>query len=226
MTSDLQVCYLGSSIPYEEGLLIQDYFFQKRYEGEMPDTLILLEHTPVYTLGRSANSTNILWDESQRSQAGISCIDTNRGGDVTYHGPGQLVGYPIIKLSERKMGVVDYVTAIEETLIRTLASSGLHGTGRDDRNRGVWYGNSKIAAIGIHVSRQITRHGFALNVSTHLNHYNGILACGIQDAGITSLAKELNTEINMDGVIQATVKNFSQVFNYTSVTSIDKPLLD
>lgn len=188
--TSLNILKFSRFIPYAEGLEIQRCIHAERVAGKIRDTLIVLEHTPVYTLGRSATPDHILWDEAKRSKEGIELIRTDRGGDVTYHGPGQLVIYPIIKLTEHGLSVHDYVTLLETIVIDTMDEFGIHA-GRDARNRGVWVGNAKICAIGIRVSHQTTMHGIALNVNTNLQHFAGIVPCGLNDADVTSMAEEL-----------------------------------
>jgi lipoate-protein ligase B len=138
---------------------------------------------------------------------------TSRGGDVTYHGPGQLVGYPIVHLGDAGIRVLEYVTALEATLIRAVATFGI-AAGRDVRNRGVWVGNDKLAALGIRVSHQVTMHGFALNVTTRLEDYRGIVACGLRDAGVTSMARLLGWDPPMAEVKERVTAAFREVFGY------------
>ena len=214
MPGSLEVRDLGTGVGYDEAARLQQELHGARCAGTVPDTLLLLEHAPVYTLGRSANPAHILWDDTTLARRGIERAVTSRGGDVTYHGPGQLVGYPIIHLGERGMGVLDYVGALEEVLIAALARLGLPGAGRDPRNRGVWVGNDKIAAIGIRVSHRVTAHGFALNINTHLPDYGGIVACGLADAGVTSLAKCLGRTADMAAVKTVVQAEFERVLGY------------
>jgi lipoate-protein ligase B len=143
----------------------------------------------------------------------MDVCQTTRGGDVTYHGPGQLVGYPIVHLGERGLRVLSYVTALEEVLIRVLAAWGI-AAGRDPRNRGVWVGNDKIAALGIRVSRQVAMHGFALNVNTRLSDYDALVPCGIRDAGVTSMQHLLGSAVEPVAVKAAVVREFRHVLGY------------
>lgn len=193
MRDSLEILELSGSVPYSTGLLIQSAIHSERVAGKRDDTLIALEHRAVYSLGRSASPEHLLWNAERRAHEGIEVVETDRGGDITYHGPGQLVVYPIVKLTDRGLGVRDYVTLLEEAVIRTLSSFGI-SAGRDDRNRGVWVGNAKICAIGIRVSRQTTLHGLALNVNTNLAHFAGIVPCGLADADVTSMSEELSKE--------------------------------
>lgn len=210
---ELRVTDLGGGAGYAEVLALQESLHARRAAGEIPDTLLLLEHRPVYTLGRSASEDNILYSESALRQAGIERVVTSRGGDVTYHGPGQLVGYPIVHLGDAGLRVLEYVTGLEETLIRAAAAYGVEA-GRDARNRGVWVGNSKLAALGIRVAHQVTMHGFALNVNTRLDDYRGIVACGLRDAGVTSLSRLLGRELDMAEVKARVATAFRSVFGY------------
>jgi lipoate-protein ligase B len=204
---------LGAGVDYGAASALQDELHAGRVAGTVGDTLLLLEHRPVYTLGRSADPGHILLDAAELDRRGIARVSASRGGDVTYHGPGQLVGYPVIHLGVRGLGVLEYVTAVEEALIRTLASCAIHA-GRDPRNRGVWVGNDKIAAIGIRVSRQVTMHGFALNVNTRLDDYRGIVPCGLTTAGVTSMARVLGQPVDMDGIKTAVFSHFRAIFGY------------
>jgi len=211
----LNVCDLGDNKGYGEVLALQESLHAQRMAGQIPDTLLLLEHRPVYTLGRSASADNVLYSEEALRRAGIERVVTTRGGDVTYHGPGQLVGYPIIHLGEAGLKVLEYVTALEETLIRAVEAFGVTA-GRDARNRGVWVGNNKLVALGIRVAHQVTMHGFALNVTTHMEDYRGIVACGLRDAGVTSLARLLGHGPSMSEVKTQVESSFRAVFGYES----------
>ena len=209
----LQVSDLGDGHGYADVLAIQERAHARRVAGDAPDFLFLLEHRPVYTLGNSADASHVLYSADALREAGIECVATSRGGDVTYHGPGQLVGYPVIHIGEVGLRVVEYVTALEDVLIRAVAAYGI-AAGRDVRNRGVWVGDSKLAAIGIRVSRQVTMHGFALNVNTRLEDYRGIVACGLRDAGVTSMGRLLGHPVDMQDVKQQVTRAFTETFNY------------
>lgn len=209
----LTVRDLGAAAAYAEVLALQERLHAQRAAGEIPDTLLLLEHRPVYTLGRSADRGHVLFSEEALREAGIERVETSRGGDVTYHGPGQLVGYPILHLGEDGLRVLEFVERLEEALIRAVAAFGVPA-GRDPRNRGVWVGNDKLAALGIRVSHQVTMHGFALNVNTRIEDYRGIVACGLRDAGVTSLARLLGREVPMAEAKAAVERAFREVFGY------------
>ena len=209
----LQVTDLGADQGYADVLALQERAHARRVAGDAPDCLLLLEHRPVYTLGNSADASHILYSDETLREAGIECAATSRGGDVTYHGPGQLVGYPVIHLGEAGLRVVEYVTALEEALIRAAAACGITA-GRDARNRGVWVGGCKLAAIGIRVSRQVTMHGFALNVNTRLENYQGIVPCGLRNAGVTSMRQLLGRPVDMQDVKRHVVRAFKETLNY------------
>lgn len=214
---ELAVSDLGQDAGYNEVLALQERLHSQRVSGKIRDTLLLLEHRPVYTLGRSASQDHVLYSGTALRQAGIEQVMTTRGGDVTYHGPGQLVGYPIIHLGDAGLKVLEYISGLEETLIRVAATFGIQA-GRDPRNRGVWVGNDKLAALGIRVSHQVTMHGFALNVNTRLSDYHGIVACGLCDAGVTSLSRLLGNEIDIQLVKTRTEAAFRAVFGYAPDT--------
>ena len=201
---------------YEPVVAVQEDLVARRKLGTVPDTLILVEHEPVYTLGRGADARHVLASTEELVRRGIQVVQTGRGGDVTYHGPGQLVGYPILDLGERGKGVVWYVEQLEEVLIRALAEFGVTGA-RDSRNRGVWIGREKIAAIGVRVTRRITMHGFALNVRTDLAAYGGIVPCGLADRGVTSL-HNLVPAVTMAEAKQRVLAAFVEVFEFSGVT--------
>src|SRR6267378_737481 len=182
---ELHVRRLGL-VEYEDGLAAQRLLVEARAAGLVPDTLLLLEHPRVVTLGRGAKPQNVLWTPEQLRARGFELFETDRGGDVTYHGPGQLVGYPILDLKPDRKDVRKYVASVEEVLIRTAADFGVRAE-RVPGRVGIWNAAGKVAAIGVHISRWITSHGFALNVSTDLRDFAAIVPCGISDAGVTSL---------------------------------------
>lgn len=198
-------------VTYSDGLALQEQAVERLREGAGAEQLLLLEHPHVFTLGRGADAANILADEEQLQEQSIEVHDTGRGGDVTYHGPGQLVGYPIINLRPDRCDVHRYVRDIEEVLIRTIADFGIAGS-RIAGLTGVWVGNEKIAAIGVRIARWITSHGFALNVSTDLNYFQMIVPCGITDKGVTSLSRLLGRRVPLGEVSRAAASHFSEVF--------------
>ncbi len=183
--------------PYARILALQRELVAARKAGRIPDVLLLGEHTPVITLGRNARRENLLLPEDELRRRGVELHETDRGGDVTYHGPGQLVGYPILDLAGLRREVVWYMRSLEEVLIRSARAFGLEATRKtpatDEKQlyTGVWVGDEKLAAIGVHLSRWVTSHGFAFNVTTNLSHFDFIVPCGLRDKGVTSLAKLL-----------------------------------
>jgi lipoyl(octanoyl) transferase len=208
----LEVRWLGT-VPYAMGLKYQAELVERRRAGEIPDQLLLLEHPHVITLGTSAHEEHILVGEEERRLLGIELFETGRGGDVTYHGPGQLVGYPILDLKPDRRDLHRYVRDIEEALIRALADFGVEA-GRKHGLTGVWVGDEKIAAIGVRVSSGwITSHGFALNVTTDLNFFDAIVPCGIRDHGVTSLARVTGTDFAVDEVGERVAARFAEVFD-------------
>ncbi|MCB0218274.1 MAG: lipoyl(octanoyl) transferase LipB [Chrysiogenetes bacterium] len=177
-------------VPYGDGLALQQKLAAERERGEGRDTLLLLEHDRIYTAGRRTAPEEILWNQHERTARGIELIKTDRGGKVTYHGPGQLVGYPIVDIRGREIGVRAWVELIERAIIDVLEPLGIPGQ-IECNEPGVWLGKAKIAAIGIHVSRGVSRHGFALNVAPNLGDYKGIVACGLHGRTVTSVADQL-----------------------------------
>jgi lipoyl(octanoyl) transferase len=198
-------------VQYTDGLLMQASAIEGLREGTAAEQLFLLEHNHVFTLGRAANAGNILLSKEALDAEGIEVFETGRGGDVTYHGAGQLVGYPIINLKPDRQDVHRYVRDLEEVLMRTIADYGVEGA-RIKGLTGVWVGNEKIAAIGVRIARWITSHGFALNVNTDLRYFRMIVPCGITDKGVTSLAKILGREVELQEVAQHAAKHFAEVF--------------
>jgi len=199
-------------VRYDDGVRLQEAAVDRLRSGEAPEQLLLLEHPHVFTLGRGADSSNILADRQQLESNSVEVHETGRGGDVTYHGPGQLVGYPIVDLKPDRCDVHRYVRDIEEVMIRTIAEFGVSGT-RIPGLTGVWVGNEKIGAIGVRIARWITSHGFALNVSTDLNFFRMIVPCGITDKGVTSLTKLIGREIELQDVARISAQKFGEVFD-------------
>ena len=193
-------------IPYAEAWKLQQELVAERKAGHAPDTLLLLEHPHVITLGRSAQRENIL-----TIPPGVDLQETNRGGDVTYHGPGQLVGYPIFDLHGLRKDIAWYMRTIEDCLIQALAAFGISAE-RLPGLTGVWVGKDKIAAMGVHLSRWVTCHGFALNVNTDLSYFDAIIPCGIRGHGVTSMKKVLGHSVEMLDVKQAVIRSFQKGF--------------
>jgi lipoyl(octanoyl) transferase len=213
MRRTLEVRRLGV-VPYGEALELQNRIVAQRLAGEIPDQLLLLQHPPVITLGVRARRgrANVLATPESLSAAGIAVFETGRGGDVTYHGPGQLVGYPIISLKPDRCDVHRYVRDIEEVMIRTAASFGVAAR-RVTGLTGIWVGDEKLGAIGVRIAKWTTSHGFALNVATELAHFGLIVPCGIADKGVTSLQKLLGHVVPMPEVEVAAASAFAEVFD-------------
>ncbi|MBZ5513183.1 MAG: lipoyl(octanoyl) transferase LipB [Acidobacteriia bacterium] len=227
----ISVVQLGT-LDYATALRLQQRLVELRKNNEIANVLLLLEHTPVITLGRNARRNNVLASDELLKQRGVELFECDRGGDVTYHGPGQLVGYPIFDLrsflgpdgQKKTLGAVDYVRRLEEALVRTCADFGIP-TERVAGMTGVWTqinvarapspaeSQAKIAAIGVHISRGVTSHGFALNVNTDLENFNLIVPCGISTRPVTSLQRALGRAIALDEVAQSVARNFGRVFN-------------
>ena len=211
-------------IDYAKAWELQKQYFSENIEiktGKRPGTtanhLFLLEHPHVYTLGKSGDQSNLLLNDEMLKSKGASFYKIERGGDITYHGPGQLVGYPIFDLDNLKVSIKDFVFKIEEVLIRTVAHYGIKAE-RLNGATGVWLeahhpkNARKIAAIGMKISKKVSMHGFALNVNTNLNYFNYIIPCGLKDKGVTSIQKEVGREIPMDEVLTYLQQEFESVF--------------
>jgi lipoyl(octanoyl) transferase len=198
-------------VDYAAGLELQREKVAARKAGTIPDTLLLLEHPHVYTLGRKARREHVLVSVEFLKSRGAEVFDTDRGGDVTYHGPGQLVGYPIIDLSEHRRDIASYMRSLEEVFIRVASDYGIEA-GRVPGATGVWVGSKKLVAMGVHISRWVTSHGFAFNVNTDLLYFDWIVPCGLRDKGVTSLSRLLGRSLAMSEVASRVVKAFSQVF--------------
>jgi lipoate-protein ligase B len=197
---------------YEESLTVQRSLFTARRAGLIDHVFMLLEHPPLYTIGRRYKARDhLLVSEDELTRRGIPVYETDRGGDITYHGPGQLVGYPIFDLTEWYQDVFRYLRDLEEVIIRVVADYGIQAE-RIDGLTGVWVQNEKIAALGIKMSWWVTRHGFSLNVDPDLSMYDHIIPCGIFDKSVTSLSKILESRINMDQVSNHLIKHMASVF--------------
>lgn len=208
---DLDVRRLGR-VSYADALELQRALVEDRRAGRIGDVLLLLEHPHVITLGARSETarSNVLATPERLAELGVALHETGRGGDVTYHGPGQLVGYPILNLKPGRADVYNYVRNLEEVMIRVSAAFGVRA-GRIEGLTGAWVGGSKIGAIGVRISRWITSHGFAYNVNTNLDYFSLIVPCGIRDHGVTSLARELGRPVDMAEVEDRVVAEFRQV---------------
>ena len=198
-------------IGYAEALQLQQELVGQRKAKLVPDILLLLEHPHVYTLGRNASREHLLFSKEKLRTLNAQVCETDRGGDVTYHGPGQLVGYPIFDLTQHRRDVSWYMRSLEEVFIGVARDYDIQA-GRLAGTPGVWIGNEKLVALGVHLSRWITSHGFALNVNTDLSYFNWIVPCGLPGKGVTSLAKRLGKKVPMEDVIERVVAHFSRVF--------------
>ena len=211
--SVLEIRRLGR-LSYDAGVALQNDLVARRKEDAIPDQLLLLEHEPTITLGRNARPQNILFSEAALAARGVTLRESGRGGDVTYHGPGQLVAYPILNLAPDRCDVHRYVRDLEEAIIGTCADLGIAGervTGRT----GVWVGDAKVAAIGVRISRWVTSHGLALNVTTDLDAFSLIVPCGISDRPVTSLARLLPAPPTLDAVADLLAQHLAAVFERT-----------
>src|SRR5208282_3456411 len=218
----ISIVQLGT-VGYAEGLRLQEQLVALRKEEKIGDVLLLLEHSPVITLGRNAKAANVIASPELLAQHGVELFECDRGGDVTFHGPGQIVGYPIFDLrgfatpdgKRKTLGAVEFVRRLEEVLIRTCADFAI-ATNRIASLTGVWTNHeaaqAKIAAIGVHISRLVTSHGFALNVNPDLSFFNLIVPCGITAKPVTSMQEELGPDVDLNEVAQSVSRNFGSVF--------------
>ncbi|MCI0446448.1 lipoyl(octanoyl) transferase LipB [bacterium] len=198
-------------VAYTTAIVLQESYAKKILDGSGPETLILLEHPHVITLGRGFHKENLLMSAELLAEHGVAVEETGRGGDVTYHGPGQVVGYPILNISN-KPDLHLYLRNLEELMIRCVADFGIQAD-RKPGMTGIWVGDEKIGAIGVRVVRWITSHGFALNVNTDLKYFDYIVPCGIKQYGVTSLQKLLGHEVPIQKVHESLIKNFEVIFN-------------
>lgn len=210
-------------VTYENGMRMQETLVALRQKDRIPDQLLLLEHPPVITLGRGGDASNLLAPQESLHAAGIRFYETTRGGDITYHGPGQVVGYPLIHLGEGNRDIRKYVTKLEEVLIRTLHHFGIEST-REEGMRGVWAGREKVAAIGVRIARWVTSHGFALNVRPDLDHFGFITPCGLDNTGVTSIQRLLGRPLDPSEVSPVLVRHFSEVFQREMVPPAEPEL--
>jgi lipoyl(octanoyl) transferase len=200
-------------VSYADALALQQSLVEDRKADRIPDQLLLLQHPPVITLGvrNRHDRTHIVAAAETLREQGVTVFEAGRGGDVTYHGPGQVVGYPIVSLKPDRCDVHRYVRDLEQVLIQTAAAFGV-SAGRIPGLTGAWVGNDKLAAIGVRISRWVTSHGFAFNVNTNLNHFDLIVPCGIADRGVTSLERLLGHQMQLDRVELAAIEAFLEVF--------------
>jgi len=219
------IIHLAGRIPYPQAVDWQNEVIKKmKADASAPNHLILLEHPPVFTIGRRGTERNILAKKDRLEKEGIKIHHTNRGGDITYHGPGQIVGYPIIRLQDSGKDIHRFLRAVEDVLITTLKKFDIDSR-RCPKYTGVWVGDDKIAAIGIAISRWITFHGWALNVNPDLNHFGLILPCGIREKGVTSMEKVLRKTVDVACVRKSLTESFSEVFNFVMQPCEDRNCL-
>ena len=213
----MRFCKLGT-IDYDKAHALQHDLQARRIEGVIEDTVLLLEHPPVLTLGRSARARHVLAPSSVLDAKGITVREVGRGGDVTYHGPGQLVAYPIIDLKPNRRDVRRYVWSLEEAMIRTCADFGLEASRVEGLN-GAWIGNGKVGAVGVRISRWVTMHGLALNANTDLSHFGLIVPCGIQGKDVTSISRELGEERRVEDVLEPLAHHLAALYDTEVVWS-------
>jgi lipoate-protein ligase B len=225
--TELKECYAVwcGRVPYPAALDLQMRICRLKSRGIGRDVLLLLEHPPTITLGRNAKREHLLVSESFLQSRGIGIWNVDRGGDITFHGPGQLVGYPILSLGNGERDVHGYMRNLEQSLIDLLAGYGIQG-GRESGLTGVWTGDGKIAAMGVHISRWVTRHGFALNVNTELSAYDLIVPCGLVGKSVTSMQKQLSRPVEMEEVASRYAVSFADVFNRGMVKMNEECLRD
>jgi len=209
--------YLGV-VPYELALNLQQRLVQARAEGDIPDVVLLLQHPPVFTIGRFRGEEDIV-----NIPDGIEVFPTNRGGSITYHGPGQLIGYPILNLKENVLGVREYIWKLEEVIINLLLGFGIRGQRMAKYPSGVWVGKEKICSVGIHVSHYTTTHGFALNVNTDLRYFEYIKPCGLKNTVMTSISKLLGYPVEVEAIIESWLQSFSEIFGLKRETGVFLP---
>jgi len=207
---------------YGEALEFQEALMVKRQKEEINDTLILLEHPPVITKGKRTEDHHIVLSDTLLKNQGIGLYEIDRGGEATYHGPGQLVGYLIFNLYDKQRELKKFIAKVEEIFIKLLKEEYGITAGRDLKHRGVWVGNEKITAIGISIHKAVTMHGFAFNINTNLDHFNWIIPCGITDKGVTSIKKITGRNQKMEKLKDLTGKYLAQIFNYEDIEIIDE----
>ena len=200
-------------VDYGDGLRLQQDLVAQRKAGAIPDTLLLLEHPHVFTLGRNARRENLLIREDHLAALGAQLFETDRGGDITYHGPGQLVGYPVFDLTQHRRDIAWFMRSLEEVFIGVARDFGITAV-RLNGCPGIWVGNDKLVAMGVHISRWVTSHGFAFNVNTDLCYFDYIVPCGLRDKGVTSLAKLLGRPVEMDRVTDCVIEHVEEIFGF------------
>ena len=207
----VRACWLGST-PYREAWDLQAELVGAVRDGRAPDTLLLLEHPHVFTMGRAATADHLLWDAGERARRGVDVVWADRGGEATYHGPGQLVGYPILDLTHFGITIPEYLQKLERSLIEYMAEVGIHAEPGAPGLTGVWAKGEKVAAVGIKLNRPVVSHGFALNLTTDLGFFDGIIPCGHVEKRPTSVAALTGEHVDVDAAARAYATHFERVF--------------
>ena len=224
MDANVCIAVWCGRVPYAQALELQMQICELKKGGFKKDVLLLLEHPATITFGRNAKKNHLLASEALLKSRGVELWNVDRGGDITFHGPGQLVGYPVLSLHPGERDVHAYMRNLEESLIRTLGTYGIEGV-RDPKFTGVWTAQGKIAAMGVHISRWITRHGFALNVSTDLSFYDLIVPCGIVGKKVTSIGEHLSHSVDLAEIAYRYITEFGAVFGRTMIRMQQEELL-
>jgi lipoyl(octanoyl) transferase len=207
----VRACWLGST-PYREAWDLQAELVSALRDGDAPDTLLLLEHPHVFTMGKAASPEHLLWDEAERARREVDVIWSDRGGEATYHGPGQLVGYPILNLEHFSLTIPQYLQKLEQSLIDYLHALGIDSQPGEPGLTGVWSGGEKLAAIGIKLNRSIVSHGFALNLTTDIGYFEGIIPCGHAEKRPTSVESIIKEKVETEAAALAYAEHFARVF--------------
>jgi lipoyl(octanoyl) transferase len=223
-SQNVRACWLGST-PYQEAWDLQAEMVGAVREGSEPDTLVLLEHPHVFTMGKAASADDLLWDETERSRRQVDVVWSDRGGEATYHGPGQLVGYPIVDLAHFELTIPAYIQKLEQSLIEYLSELGIESQPGERGLTGVWSGGEKVAAIGIKLSRSVVSHGFALNLTSDLQYFDGIVPCGHADKRPTSVEALTGRRIDTSAAARDYTRHFSEVFGVKAVWASPESLL-
>lgn len=218
----VRACWLGS-VPYRDAWDLQREVAEQVRAGETPETLLLLEHPHVFTMGRRGDPANLLWSDAERQRRGVDLVWSDRGGDATYHGPGQLVGYPILELERHGGDLLDYMRTLESSVIGYLKEFGVSGSAVPGLT-GVWAGDDKVCAIGVKVSHGVTSHGFALNLTTDLEYFDGIVGCGLHDRRATSLEKLLGLRVSTQQAAREYAVHFGRAYD-VEVDFLSSPAL-
>jgi lipoyl(octanoyl) transferase len=223
-SQNVRACWLGST-PYQEAWDLQAEIVGAVRDGSEPDTLLLLEHPHVFTMGKAASADDVLWDETERSRRQVEVIWSDRGGEATYHGPGQLVGYPIIDLAHFGLTIPAYIEKLEQSLIEYLRELGVESEPGDRGLTGVWSQGEKVAAIGIKLNRSVVSHGFALNLTSDLHYFDGIVPCGHADKRPTSVEALTGKRIDVATAAREYTRHFSRVFGAEAVWASPESLV-